>query len=141
MKRAVAVLCASLLTGCYSHQRVELGELEKLTAAPGRPAELEISGAGCGGCTIVVDATSPLVLTTRSGSSHRMTPFFFHMSDNQIVSPDFGVLLNRAQLERAEVRQLSTMKTVALVALVAGVAVGTFVGIRATAGEESLRTE
>ncbi len=141
MRTLLVLTCLTLLGGCYSHQRVELDELGQLTAAPGRPEEVAIKGADCGECAVVVDATSPLVLTTRDGAQHRMTPFFFHMSGGQLVSPDFGVLVDKNQVDRVEVRQLSTFKTAALVAIVAGIAVGTFVGIRATAGDESLRSE
>ena len=132
---------ALAMSGCYTHQRIAVEELEKLTAAPGRPPEVVVKGVECGDCQVQVEATSPLVLTTRDGVAHRMTPFYFHMSDTQLVSPDYGVLVNRADLQRAEVRQLSTGGTLALVGLIAGVALGTFVAIQATAGEESLRSE
>ncbi len=138
MRQIAALALTIALGGCYSQRPVALAALEDLTAAPGRPPEVQVAGEECDGCQVTVDATSPLVLTTADGRTHRMTPFYFHMSDTQVVSPDYGVLIDRADLRRAEVRTLSVGGTVALVSVVATVAIGTFIALQATAGEENL---
>ncbi len=138
MRRLVPLLLVAglALAGCYSQRPIGLDALDQLTAAPGRPPEVEVKSTE--GEPITVDATSPLVLTTADGRTHRVTPFYFHMSDTQLVSPDYGVLVNRADLTGAEVRQLSVGGTAALIGVVAAVAIGTFVALQATAGEDAL---
>ena len=131
-------LLSLLLVGCYSHQRIDATELSKLAAAPGHPDVVTITGIGCDSCQVEVDGTTPLVLTTKDGRAHRLTPFYFHLSEAQVVSPDYGVLVDRKDLDRAEVRTLSTGGTIALVATIASAAVGTFLAIQLTAGQDEL---
>jgi hypothetical protein len=138
MMRLSTIAICVLLSGCYAHQQIPLAQLEHLTAVPGRPSATDVPGEDCGGCTVNVDTTTPLLLTDISGRVHRLTPFFFHMSDKQVVSPDYGVLVARADIQRAEVRDLSLGGTLTVVILVAAAAVGTFLGIQLTAGEERL---
>ncbi len=128
----------ALLLGCYSHQQIAVADLEKLTAAPGRSPEADLSGRGCEGCSVRVDGTTPLVLTTKDGRSHRVTPFYFHMNETQLVSPDYGVLVDRVDVKTAEVRTLSAGGTIGLVAGIVAVAAGTFLAIQLTAGDEQL---
>lgn len=134
----VLALAALVLPGCYSHQRVAVAHLEKLTAVPGRLPEADLPGDLCDGCVVHVDGTTPLVLTTEDGLTHRVTPFYFHMNERQLVSPDYGVLLDRAKVSSAEVRTLSTGRTVAMVVGIAAIAAGTFLAIQLTAGDENL---
>ncbi len=131
-------LAAVVLTGCYSHQRVAVAHLEKLTAVPGRLPEADVPGDLCDGCIVHVDGTTPLVLTTADGLTHRVTPFYFHMNERQLVSPDYGVLVDRSKVSAAEVRTLSTGRTVAMVLGIAAIAAGTFLAIQLTAGDENL---
>ncbi|MBU1899668.1 hypothetical protein KKB55_18150, partial [Myxococcota bacterium] len=93
-----------LLWGCYSHHPIPLDQLQHLTAAPGRAPEARIKGLDCGGCEIALDATTPLILKDAAGRDHRLTPFYFHMSAAQLVSPDYGLLLERVDIKGAEVR-------------------------------------
>lgn len=138
-RKLTALLAALAVAGCYAHQAIPLSSVAELSAAPGRPTEAQVPGEDCGGCRVSVDATTPLLLTTADGEVHRVTPFYFHVSDTQIVSPDYGVLVERADVQRAEVRELSTGGTLALVGVVAAAAVGTFLAIQLTAGQEDLR--
>lgn len=133
----VLLLLAALTAGCYRQQRIPLAELEQLTAAPGRPPAVDVPGEDCDGCSVTVDTTTPILLTDADGRTHRVTPFYFHMSDAQLVSPDYGVLLDRTDLQQAEVRHLSTGGTLTLVGLVTAAAVGTFLAIQLTSGEQS----
>jgi hypothetical protein len=58
------------------------------------------------------------------------------MSEIQLVSPEYDLLLNISEVEGAEVKQFSLWKTVATIAGVSVVAIGTFVGISVLAPEE-----
>jgi hypothetical protein len=81
------------------------------------------------------------VLTTKDGLLHRVTPFYFHMNDTQLVSPDYGILVDRAEVKTAEVRTLSSGGTIALVVGIAAIAAGTFLAIQLTAGDDSLSAD
>ena len=139
MRWALLLAVAALATtGCYAHQRIPVADLQKLTAIPGRAPEADLKGESCGGCVVRVDGTTPLVLTTRDGQEHRVTPFYFHMNEKQLVSPDYGVLVDRADVRAADVRTLSTGGTIGLVVGIAAIAAGTFLAIQLTAGDEDL---
>ncbi len=87
------------------------------------------------GCTEVnVSASNSLQLITTDGRE-RVTPFNFIMSGGQLVSPEYNLLLQLDDVEGARVREFSTFKTVAAIALVSAVAVGTFVAITLFAPE------
>ena len=134
----VLALAALALGGCYSHTQVAVTDLEKLTAVPGRAPEADLAGQDCDGCPVRVDGTTPLVLTTKRGLQHRVTPFYFHMNDTPLGSPDYGVLVDRAEVRTAEVRTLSTGGTSAMVVGIAAIAAGTFLAIQLTAGDSSI---
>src|SRR5690606_19781655 len=89
------------------------------------------------GCTdIPVSTANALNVRTTSGSLHRVTPFNFVMSDSQLVSPEYDLLLPMEEVSGAEVKQFSTWKTVATISGVSILAIGTFVGISLLAPEE-----
>jgi hypothetical protein len=80
------------------------------------------------GCTRVPVSTANAVLVKgKSDASYRVTPFNFIMSETQLVSPEYNLLLPLEQIDGAEVKQFSTGKTVATIVGVTAVAVGTFV--------------
>lgn len=140
IRRTPLALCALALalSGCYTRQAIPVDTLPRLSSAPGRVPAAQITGAGCDDCVVDVDRTTPLVLLTRDGARARVTPFDFALSDAQLVSPDDGVLVDRAGIAQASVRQLSLGRTAAMVVLVAGVAIGSFVLIRSQAGADQL---
>ncbi len=82
------------------------------------------------GCTRVpVSTANPVKVVTKDGDTYRVTPFNFMMSDRQIVSPEYNLLLSLDDVKGGEVRQFSTWKTVGTILGVSAVAIGTFVGI------------
>ncbi len=96
----------------------------------------ESEEAGREGCARVpVSTANPVNVVTKSGETYRVTPFNFMMSEQQIVSPEYDLLLSTDQVEGGEVRQFSTWKTVGTILGVSAVAVGTFVGISVLAPE------
>ncbi len=76
-----------------------------------------------------ISAANTVKVLTVDGSEWRVTPFNFIMSQSQLVSPDYDVLLPLSQVEGAEVREFSTWKTVATASGATLVTVGLFVAI------------
>lgn len=92
--------------------------------------------AGRAGCARVpVSTANPVNVVTKDGETFRVTPFNFMMSDQQLVSPEYDLLLSLDRVEGGEVRQFSTWKTVGTILGVSAVAIGTFVGISVLAPE------
>ncbi len=89
-------------------------------------------------CTPVNISTANTVkVLTADGDELRVTPFNFIMSQTQLVSPDYDLLLPLSQVEGAEVREFSTWKTVATAAGATLVTVGAFVAISLLAPADS----
>ncbi|MFU8807253.1 MAG: hypothetical protein ACNA8W_25820, partial [Bradymonadaceae bacterium] len=86
------------------------------------------------GCTRVPVSTANAVnVLTSDGYTHRVTPFNFVMSDSQLVSPEYDLLLNISEVQGAQVKEFSTWKTVAMITGMSVLAIGTFVGISVVA--------
>jgi len=99
------------------------------------PAQEDIDPAtGCP--TVLVNTASPLNVVTQGGSRLRVTPFNFAMTDSQLVSPDYDLLLGIEDVAGAEIQSFSGWKTAALITGALSVGVGLFVGIALTAGAE-----
>lgn len=90
--------------------------------------------AGC--VRVPVSTANSVNVLTSTGQTHRVTPFNFVMSEIQLVSPEYDLLLNMSEVEGAEVKQFSMWKTVATITGVSALAIGTFVGISLLAPEE-----
>jgi hypothetical protein len=90
----------------------------------------EAAEPGRAGCERVpVSTANAMNVVTEDGESFRVTPFNFMMSQQQLVSPEYDLLLSLDEVEGGEVREFSTWKTVGTIAGVSAVAVGTFVAV------------
>lgn len=90
------------------------------------------------GCSKVPVSTANTVkVVTTDNVEHRVTPFNFIMSDTQLVSPEYDLLLGLNDVSGAEVKEFSTGKTVAMVAGVSLVSIGTFIAIALLAPEDT----
>ena len=98
---------------------------EAEAAAPSRP--------GCE--SVPVSTANGVTVLTTDDQEHRVTPFNFIMSAGQLVSPEYDLLLGLDNVEGAEVKEFSTLKTVIAVVGVTAVTVGTFVAISLLAPE------
>lgn len=106
-------------------------------AAEGAAAPTEDGIDPATGCpTVVVNTASPLNVVTQNGQRLRVTPFNFAVTDTQLVSPDYDLLLAIDDVAGAEIQTFSGWKTAALITGALSVGVGLFVGIALTAGEE-----
>lgn len=152
-KESVAVIVDGCDEAKATSQRevpgVLVAQAEGETATDGAPAE---SGAAAGGesdkasvegidpetgCpTVRVNTASPLNVITQSGGVVRVTPFNFAVTDTQVVSPDYDLLLPIADVRGAEVQTFSGWKTTALITGALAVGVGLFVGIALGAEDE-----
>jgi hypothetical protein len=107
-------------------------------AAPAGAAEKGKSGGEAGdskpsGCTKVPVSTGNAInVVTNNGESRRVTPFNFMMSEQQLVSPEYDLLMALDSVKGAKVREFSTWKTVGTIAGVSAVTIGTFVGLSLT---------
>jgi hypothetical protein len=109
---------------------------EAATASDATGARETEEKTGRPGCQRVpVSTANPVNVVTKNGETFRVTPFNFMMSEQQIVSPEYDLLLSLDQVEGGEVRQFSTWKTVGTIVGVSAVAIGTFVGISVLAPE------
>lgn len=89
------------------------------------------------GCaTVRVNTASPIRVLDTEGNKFRVTPFNFAVTDTQLVSPDYDLLLPIDQVEGAEVETFSGLKTGLFIGGVAAAAIGGFLFITLTAGEE-----
>lgn len=85
------------------------------------------------GCTKVPVSTGNAInVVTNNGESRRVTPFNFMMSEQQLVSPEYDLLMSLDSVKGAKVREFSTWKTVGTIAGVSAVTIGTFVGLSLT---------
>ena len=89
------------------------------------------------GCPMIrLNTASPLRVIMAGGDEHRVTPFNFAITDSQLVSPDYDLLLPLDAVSGAEVQTFSGWKTGLMIGTAVAAAVSTFVVITLTAGEE-----
>lgn len=88
------------------------------------------------GCpTVLVNTASPMFVVTQDDQRNRVTPFNFAVTDTQVVSPDYDLLLPMDDVKGGEVQTFSPWKTTFLLTGVTAVAVGLFVGIQVAGGD------
>ncbi len=76
-----------------------------------------------------VSTGNALNIVLETGEKERVTPFNFIMNNDQLVSPEYNMLLSMNEVQGGEVSEFSTWKTVGTIVGVSAVAIGTFVGI------------
>ena len=106
---------------------------EQASDATAAGTEEEAGRKGC--ARVPVSTANPVNVVTEGGETYRVTPFNFMMSDQQLVSPEYDLLLSLNNVKGGEVREFSTWKTVGTIVGVSAVAIGTFVGISVLAPE------
>ncbi|RAL23523.1 hypothetical protein DL240_05010 [Lujinxingia litoralis] len=133
----VEVLADCQPTGQASLEGMDGEALAQVDAEPNAEATATDAGAQDPNCVVVpVSTVNALSVLTTDGTRERVTPFNFVMDDVQLVSPEYDLLIELDNVAGAEVREFSTWKTVATIAGVSLVAIGTFVGISVLAPDE-----
>ncbi len=124
MKRlfAVATLLCFAQLACYNTYTISKGELEKLESGQERES---VTIESTDGESVQISPETPLEVQVAGGTSFRITPYNFLLSDTQLVSPDYDLLLDASLVESAQVREISYGKTFGMVgAIVVGVGGG-----------------
>ena len=111
-------------TGCYNTYTISSDELKKLQSGQ-ETSKVEVVSSE--GETVEISAETPLEVTLVGGDSYRITPFNFLLSDQQLVSPDYDLLLSAKNVEGAQIREISYGKTFGLVGGVVAVVAGAFI--------------
>jgi hypothetical protein len=104
------------------------------TATDAAPAAPTNERPGC--IKVPVSTANAVMVKGKDDANYRVTPFNFIMSETQLVSPEYNLLLPLDQVNGAEVKQFSTGKTVATIVGVTAVAVGTFILIALIAPQD-----
>ena len=146
-KESVAVIvdgCDS--DGASSSLKLQVGDTltsrvattaEGGTAAADEAAQVEDDIDPATGCpTVKVQTASPMFVLTNEASKYRVTPFNFAVTDTQVVSPDYNLLLALDDVKGAEVQTFSTLKTTLLLTAITASAVSLFIGIQVLAPDE-----
>ena len=107
---------------------------EKATDAK-KPPSKSAKSAGCK--KVPVSTANAINVVVEDGSKRRVTPFNFMMSEKQLVSPEYDLLLSLKRVKGAKVREFSLWKTIGTIAGVSAVSLGTFIGISLTSSDEA----
>jgi hypothetical protein len=90
------------------------------------------------GDPIEVTSDTRLFVRDDTGKKYPITPYNFKVTGSQLVASDRDYIFMLDQIsDKGEIELLSTFKTVGLITLGAGAAVGLIVVIAATAGTKS----
>jgi agmatine/peptidylarginine deiminase len=129
---ALALLGAAHL-GCYNRYSVPVSELDRLES--GNIAEFVDVETDEG--PVTVRATTPIEVQTNDGRRFNVSPFNFALTEQQLVAPDYDLLVSRNDLAGARVSQFSKGRTIGLAVGSVLAAGGAFVAISVLAGSES----
>jgi len=130
----LVLLCFSALTaGCYNKYTITTDELEKLSS--GNIAETVTVETDSG--PVEVRATTPIEVVTNDGRRHAVTPFNFALSSQQLVAPDYDLLLARDQVENARVSEFNKGATIGVIVGSVLAAAGAFVAVSVLAGSSN----
>lgn len=133
LRLTAALLSLSVMQlACYNSYRIPTDELERLES--GNIAEYVTVETGEG--PISVRATTPISVETVDGRRYSISPFNFALSDQQLVAPDYDLLLARNDIAGARVSQFNKGRTIGLVVGALAAAGGAFGAFFAIAGKE-----
>lgn len=126
------VFAAAASSACYNTHTISKTELAKLSSGQ---EQFKVTVVDNDGEEFDISAETPLEVQTTDGSSYRITPFNFLMSDTQLVAPDYDLLLPAnavSETNAAEVRDFSYGKTFGLIGGIAVAVAGGFVALALT---------
>ena len=106
------VAISFLQMGCYTTYRITPDELASLQSGRMTPTiELDTSKG-----LVTVRGTTPVTVRTVDGHSHNISAFNFVLNDQQLVAPDYDLLLARSNVESAQVYEFNKGKTYVVIA-------------------------
>ena len=122
-----------LQTGCYNVHTVSLEEFGKAQEGGGTAL---VSMKTESGQELVVSENSRIGLVTSEGKYLPISPFNFTMTSQQIIAPDQDLMLQRSLVQTAQIKEISTEKTTAVVGTALAILVGGILFITLSAEEE-----
>ncbi len=134
MRKLVALLLIMSFASfaCYSTYSISMDQLKELQA-DGNKVVNSVDGD-----PIEVTSDTRLFVRDDTGKKYPITPYNFKVTGSQLVASDRDYIFMLDQIsDKGEIELLSTFKTVGLITLGAGAAVGLIVVIAATAGTKS----
>jgi hypothetical protein len=121
-----------VLTGCYNTYDISMDDLAKLQEG-GRSNAVKLATSQ--GEEVVVTENSKIGVTLKDGEFVPVSPFNFTLAGNQLVAPDEDRLVSTTEIQTANVKEVSGMKTGLLVAAGVAAIVGAGLFITLTAPE------
>lgn len=140
MRKLVALMVLMSFTSfaCYSTYTITMDQLKDLQVATGENKTVNADD----GSAIEVTQDTRLFVRDTNGKKYQITPYNFKVTSSQLVASDRDYIFMLDQIEpRGEVELLSTFKTVGLIALGAGAAVGLIIVTAVTAGKKSFTSQ
>ena len=123
----------SLQVGCYNVHNVSLDEFGHAQ----NPDEQGLAKMKTEkGEEIIVSENSRIGVVTNDGDYTAIAPFNFTLTSSKLIAPDQDLLLERADVKTAQVKEVSTGKTTAVVSTALAVLVGGLLFITLSAEEE-----
>ena len=134
--RLIAGLVAltAVQTACYNRYNISTDELTNLDSSHiARSVVVKDSN----GVDVSVSATTPIKVQTAT-SEFSVSPFNFALTESQLVAPDYDLLLSREDVTGAVVSEFNPTKTWSIAAGGLLAAVGAFVLIGASSGDNTV---
>jgi hypothetical protein len=127
----ILALCVFQLA-CYNKYSISTEQLETLSS--GNIAEVVTVQSSEG--DVFVRASTPVEIRTTQGN-FSITPFNFSLGEQQLVAPDYDLLINRSEITDARVSEFSKGRTIALAVGSVVAAGAAFALVSLLAGSES----
>jgi len=137
MRKLVALLLVLSFTSfaCYSTYSISMDQLRELQVADQNNKVVQSEGTA-----IEVTPDTRLFVRDTNGKKYPITPYNFKVTGSQLVASDRDYIFMLDQItDKGEIELLSTFKTVGLIALGAGAAVGLIIVTVVTAGKKSFQ--
>ena len=130
----ITLVCfIALQTGCYNVHNVTLDEFGHAQNADEMGLAKMKTEAGA---EIVVSENSRIGVVTNDGNYTAIAPFNFTLTSSKLIAPDQDLLLERSDVKTAQVKEVSTGKTTAVVSSALAILVGGLLFITLSAEEE-----
>ncbi len=136
VRKSLAVMMIVVMVGqfgCYNTYRISLEEMQKAQYGGDLNA---VAVSTEEGTEIVVSEDTKIGVTTRGGDYWAVSPFNFTLDKSRLIAPDEDLMLDSAEIETGNVKQVSAGKTVGLVLGGLAVVIAGGLAISLTATEE-----
>ena len=123
----------ALQSGCYNVHNVTLDEFGHAQNADEKGlAKMKTES----GQELVIAENSRIGVVTNDGRYTSIAPFNFTLTSSKLIAPDQDLLLERSDVKTAQVKEISTGKTTAVVSTAMAILIGGLLFITLSAEEE-----